>query len=129
MPLRALQSRLQTHTKALPLNEELKTSDSVYPREGNSVSELPNVKRETERRERIKCSSDTNDSVCIYYRQTETFMALNLPRQCPIILISKIRCRQCWKVKKLQLGEVDYLGIQQTEEVERLLKHNICISQ
>ena len=46
MPLRALQSRLQTHKKALPLNEELKTSDNLYPREGNSVLGPPNMKRE-----------------------------------------------------------------------------------
>ena len=52
MSLRALQSRLQTHTKALPLNEELKTSDNLYPREANSVLGPPNMKRE--RRETAK---------------------------------------------------------------------------
>jgi len=52
LPLCALQSRLQTNTKALPLNEELKTSDNPYPSEGNSVLGLPNKKRE--RREKTK---------------------------------------------------------------------------
>lgn len=38
--------------KALPLNEELKTSDNLYPREGNSVLGPPNMKRD--RREKTK---------------------------------------------------------------------------
>jgi hypothetical protein len=76
------------------LNKEPEESDNVYPGESNSVLEIRNVKRETEReRERMKCGSVTNDTHSAYGMGRENFTALKLHRQCPIVLSSMVRYR------------------------------------